>query len=131
MGDAVLRTKKPHIVERSDPPITPILAISCIFSSGKASNPMNRLIVNPMPAITETPYRCIHPVSSGLLAKRSFINIHVVPKIPICLPRNKPSAIPSGSGCMMSGKEIPEKLTPALVKAKIGSTRKLTHGWSK
>ncbi len=41
---------------------------------------------------------------------------------PICLPKNKPQAIPNGIGINSVSKVIPFKETPAFAKAKMGST---------
>ena len=47
---------------------------------------------------------------------------------PICLPKNKPHKMPSGTGLRRELKLIPFKETPALAKAKSGIIPKATYG---
>ena len=53
-----------------------------------------------------------------------------LPKMPICLPKNSPAAMPSGSGANSCSAVSPLTSTPALAKPKIGTIAKATHGWS-
>lgn len=55
-GALIIRTAAPTIPETMEPNRTPFLTASWRTGElGKASSPMNRLIVKPMPQIRETP----------------------------------------------------------------------------
>ena len=64
--------------------------------SSKASEPMNRLIVKPMPQRAAVPYKEPQDMPAGSLVNLSLIATQQIPKIPTCFPINKPSAMPSG-----------------------------------
>ena len=50
--------RKPTMAEASEPVSTPSLVASTAAGSVKASAPMNRLMVKPMPHSSATPYSC-------------------------------------------------------------------------
>ena len=51
--------------------------------------------MNPIPHNAEVPYKLPHDMPSGNLANFTFIDNQQRPKIPSCLPANKPIAIPN------------------------------------
>ena len=58
---------------------------------------MNRLMVKPMPVRMAAPWNWRHPVSAGRVASPHRTAHHAAAITPICLPANRPSAIPSGN----------------------------------
>ena len=56
----------------------------------------------------------------------SLTAIQTLVKIPICLPKNRPIAIPRGSGAASAAKLVPANETPALANPKIGTMRNAT-----
>ncbi len=46
----------------------------------------------------------------------------MVPRMPTCLPTNRPAEMPSVTGSRKLFQPMPANETPALAKAKIGST---------
>ena len=77
---------------------------------------MNRLIVKPMPHSMATPqtWSQVAPRSGAARPKRTVSQ--TAPKMPSCLPRNRPAAIPSGSGASSRSSPTPASDTPALAK---------------
>ena len=65
--------------------------------SSNESEPMNKLIVKPIPQSAAVPYKDIHDIPFGSSVSFSFIASQQNPKTPICLPINKPRAIPKGT----------------------------------
>ena len=94
--------------------------------SAKAKFPTNKLIVNPIPVRTPTPYNLIQFEFEGISAILNFTDINENKNTPICFPKNKPHNIPSGTGASNELKEIPVKSTPALAKANKGIIPKAT-----
>ena len=96
--------------------------------SANAKFPTNKLIVKPIPVSTDTPYKLNQPELSGICAAPVLTAIKEKTITPICLPTNRPSSIPSGTGCSNDEKDKPTNETPALAKAKIGIIIKATYG---
>jgi hypothetical protein len=91
---------------------------------------MKRLIVKPMPVRTLVPYSVIQLAPAGGVAQPARIANRAAPNTPICLPTNKPAAMPSGTGSMIEDGDRSEKDSPALAKPNKGRMPKATHGAS-
>ena len=99
----------------------PTLTASCSAGlSAKASSPMNRLIVKPMPHKSAMPVICIQPARTGRSASPSLIASADAPSTPTSLPTTRPAATPSVSGSTNVAGVKPASETPALAKPKIG-----------
>ena len=99
-----------------------------MLGSVKASMPMNRLMVKPMPPSMPTPRICAQVAPSGLGARPLATAIPVAPKMPSGLPMKRPSAMPSGTGSTSFASDRPASDTPALAKANSGRMANATHG---
>jgi len=64
------------------------------------------------------------------LATPVFTASQMLPKMPSCLPRNSPAAMPSGSGSSRIAGDRPSNDTPALAKPKSGTIRNADQGCS-
>ena len=93
---------------------------------------MNSDTVNPMPAIVDTPTMSRHVSPSGSRANRSRTASAAAPVIPTVFPTIRPTATPSATA-PASGASSASAVsrTPALARAKIGTTTKLVNGWSR
>lgn len=92
---------------------------------------MKRLIVKPIPVRIEAPYSSSRVVFFGRWLIFSLKVIRLKRKTPICLPKNKPKMMPRMILLLnIDSSEKPDIGTPALAKANIGSTTKLTKGES-
>ncbi|KAG0759886.1 hypothetical protein G6F22_019257 [Rhizopus arrhizus] len=87
---------------------------------------MKRLIVKPMPHSSATPYNCVSDAWRGRLATPVLMASHAKPNTPSCLPRNRPSATPSGTGCARLSSPMPANETPALAKPNTGTISSAT-----
>jgi hypothetical protein len=94
--------------------------------SAKASRPMNRLMVKPMPQSTATPRNCVQLAPTGRSASLRRIITADRPKTPTTLPASRPSATPSVSGASRMSDDRLAKETPALAKPKTGTMMKAT-----
>ena len=56
----------------------------------------------------------------------SLTESQMLVKMPICLPKNRPIAIASGSGAVSAAKFMPSSETPALANPKIGTMTNAT-----
>ena len=120
------RIEYPTTPETNEPKIIPNLSSNNKLTpvSSKASEPINKLIVKPIPHNAEVPYKPVQLTPVGSCAILSFMNNQQSPKIPTCLPKNKPSAIPTGTSCKIPSNPTPLKLIPAFANAKTGRTKK-------
>ena len=91
---------------------------------------MNRLIVKPIPVSTLVPYSASQPAPAGGVAQPARIANCAAPNTPICLPRNRPAAIPSGTGSIIEDDDRSAKDSPALAKPNNGRMPNPTHGAS-
>ena len=78
----------------------------CMFSEN-AKFPTNKLIVNPTPVNTDTPYKLNQLELSGICAAPNFTAKNDKDITPTCLPMNKPKRIPNGTGCSKLDKDSP------------------------
>ena len=124
------KTKNPTRPESTDPANTPNLTerIYELFPSPNANAPINKLIVNPIPHIIETPYKSIHFTEAGNLLIPNFIAIQEAPKIPNCFPKKRPKIMPDTiEKCSNSGERL-KNVSPALANANNGRIPKATNG---
>ena len=122
------KTRNPASADSSEPDSTPSRSCAACAGSVKASMPMNKLIVKPMPPSMPTPRSWAQLAPSGLGAKRLTTASQVAPKMPSGLPTRRPSAMPSGIGSRSLASDRPCSDTPALAKANSGRMANATHG---
>ena len=123
------KSKYPNTVDNKDPVKTPILTPSIYWVlSANAKFPTNKLIVNPIPVNTDTPYILSQFELLGASANFNLIDTYENNNTPICLPKNNPDNIPRGTGANKLDNDKPTKLTPALAKAKSGIIINATYG---
>ena len=81
---------------------------------------MNKLIVKPMPPSHATPTIAgqVAPAGRSPMPRRSAS--HEKPTMPMGLPMNRPSAMPSGIDSVKLPSVNPDRETPALAKANTG-----------
>ena len=96
-------------------------------SSSKASPPINRLMVNPIPASSASPKYCFHSTFVGREQNFKVIPMYVNNITPIGLPKSNPNATPSVTGSTKKSKFSPLRDTPALASAKRGKIKNATH----
>ncbi|CSA52075.1 Uncharacterised protein [Vibrio cholerae] len=83
-------------------------------------------IVKPMPHSTDTAKICLKLIPSGSFATPSLTAAQLKLKMPSGLPRNRPSATPSGSIEVSPANDTPCSEIPALAKANTGKIAKAT-----
>ena len=106
----------------------PTFTASCSTGSlAKASRPMNRLMVKPMPHSSATPSNCGQLAPTGMSARPRRMVRAALPNTPISLPSTRPSATPSVRWSSSISAPTPAKDTPALAKPNTGMTRKATQ----
>ena len=94
--------------------------------SANAKLPTNKLIVNPIPVKTDTPYKLNQLELSGICATPVLTAIKEKIITPTCFPTNNPKRMPSGTGSNNEEKDKPSKETPALANANMGIIMKAT-----
>ena len=99
----------------------------CVLSAN-AKFPTNKLIVNPIPVNTDTPYKLSQFELFGASANFNLIDTYENNKTPICLPKNSPDNIPRGTGANKLDRDKPSKLTPAFANANNGIIINATYG---
>ena len=104
--------------------------VAIAVPSPNASAAMNRLMVKPMPQSSDRPQIWRQVAWAGASAKPSFTIAAMAPNTPSCLPRTRPSAMPSGTGANASPGAMPRRSTPALAKPKIGTMTNALTGES-
>lgn len=118
----------PIIPDVNDPTITPKRTEVASLGSANANVPINKLMVNPIPHRIAMAYIQDHETPSGNRANLSFTAHHAAENTPICFPRNKPSAIPKGTGFNKVLMWTSVSDIPALNNAKRGNTPNATQG---
>ena len=98
-GKLFLNIKYPITPETNEPSKMPRRSsnIRLTLVSSNESDPMNKLIVKPIPQSAAVPYKDIQDISLGSWVSFNFIASKQNPKTPTCLPINKPRAIPNGT----------------------------------
>ena len=91
-------------------------------SPGKDSPAMKIETVKPMPATAPRPNTIDQLVRSGSRPSPRRTAIHDARRTPTGLPTTRPAMIPSPTGAVKTSPKAPRS-TPALARAKIGSTR--------
>src|SRR5262249_54085797 len=122
------RTREPRNADTSDPPKKPKLTPAWWGATPNATAPRRRLMVKPMPPSTATPYKARHEAPAGMSARRSAISRPAPSTMPICLPRKRPAATPSATGCSRLPSDSSPSGRPALAKANTGMMTHDDHG---
>src|SRR6202040_3294024 len=118
-GDS-LSTAAPTIAERAEPTRTPKRMTASTSDSPKASVPMKRLIVKPIPVRMLVPQSVTQSAFAGISAQPARMTSAALPKTPICFPKNRPAAIASGTGSRIEENDKPAKDNPALANPNTG-----------
>ena len=118
---------KPVIPEITEPAIMPTFAKLRSSGDSKASEPIKRLIVNPIPAKNPMPISCLKFAPVGSAPNFNFTAAIENRLTPSTLPRNNPAAIPSVTPLSIPPL-MPPSATPAFARAKTGIMKKATNG---